>query len=101
MGSTSCVSGRVSDVSLFAQLSAYIESLVHPSARQDPLNLARHRAFIAPRLVGGLLALTALPIHLALNGVPGKLEVFIYAWLSTPMLIAFYLSRTGAYERAQ
>jgi two-component system, cell cycle sensor histidine kinase DivJ len=88
-------------VSLFAQLSAYNESLVHPSARHDPLTLARHRAFIAPRLVGGLLALAALPIHLALNGVPGALEVFIYAWLATPVLIAFYLSRTGAYARAQ
>jgi len=88
-------------VSLFAQLSAYNESLVHPSARQDPLTAARHRAFIAPRLVGGLLALTALPIHLAVKGVPAALEVFIYAWLATPLLIAFYLSRSGAYERAQ
>jgi len=101
MGSASSVSGRVSDVSLFAQLSAYIESLVHPSARQEPLGLARHRAFMASRLVGGLLALTALPIHLAVNGVPDGLEIFIYAWLTTPLLIAFYLSRTGAYERAQ
>ena len=88
-------------MSLFGQLSAYNESLVHPSARQDPLTLARHRAFIAPRLVGGLLALAALPIHLALNGVPGALDVFIYAWLATPLAIAFYLSRTGAYEHAQ
>jgi two-component system, cell cycle sensor histidine kinase DivJ len=88
-------------VSLLAQLSAYIESLVHPSARQDPLSLARQRAFIATRLAGGLLALTALPIHLAFNGVPGRLEIFIYAWLASPLLIAFYLSRTGAYGRAQ
>jgi len=88
-------------VSLFAQLGAYVDSLVHPSARQDPLSAARHRAFIAPRLVGGLLALTALPIHLALNGVPGPLEIFVYAWLATPVLIAFYLSRTGAFARAQ
>ncbi|MBV8839544.1 MAG: PAS domain-containing protein, partial [Alphaproteobacteria bacterium] len=88
-------------MSLFAQLSAYIESLVHPSARQDPLRLARHRAFMVTRLVGGLLALTALPIHLAVNGVPDALEIFIYAWLTTPLLIAFYLSRSGCYERAQ
>jgi cell cycle sensor histidine kinase DivJ len=88
-------------VNLFAQLSAYTLSLVHPSARQDPLTLARHRAFITLRLIGGLLALTALPVHLALNGVPGPLEVFIYGWLTTPVLTAFYLSRTGAYARAQ
>jgi two-component system, cell cycle sensor histidine kinase DivJ len=88
-------------VSLFAQVGAFVDSLVHASARPDALAAARHRAFIAPRLVGGLLALTALPAHLAINGVPGALEVFIYAWLATPILIAGYLSRTGHYERAQ
>jgi len=36
-------------------------------------------------IVGGLLALAALPVHLAVNGVPGALEVFIYAWLTTPL----------------
>ena len=100
MGSASV--GRVwSDVSLFAQIRAYIDSLVHPSARLDPLLAARHRAFIAPRFVGGLMALTALPIHLALSGVPSTLEILFYAWLATPLLIASYLSRTGRYERAQ
>src|SRR6185295_16806111 len=94
--------GRVvSDVSLFAQIRAYIDSLVHSSARLDPLIAARHRAFIAPRFIGGLLALTALPIHLALGGVPGTLEILFYAWLATPILVACYLSRTGHYERAQ
>ena len=86
---------------MFAQVGAFIDSLVHSSARQDPLAAARHRAFIAPRLIGGLLALTALPIHLAFSGVPGPLEIFIYAWLASPVLIAGYLSRTGSYERAQ
>ena len=86
---------------MLAQVGAFIDSLVHSSARQDPLAAARHRAFIAPRLIGGLLALTALPIHLAFSGVPGSLEIFIYAWLASPVLIAGYLSRTGSYERAQ
>jgi cell cycle sensor histidine kinase DivJ len=57
-------------VSLYAQIRAFIEQLVHVSARRDPLTAARHRAFIAPRMIGGLLALTALPVHLAINGVP-------------------------------
>ena len=101
MGSASIV-GRVwSDVSLFAQVRAFIDSLVHVSARRDPLTAARHRAFIAPRIVGGLLALTVLPVHLAVKGVPSPLEIFIYAWLATPLLVACYLSRTGHYERAQ
>jgi cell cycle sensor histidine kinase DivJ len=88
-------------VNLFAQIRAYIDSLVHPSARLDPLTAARHRAFIAPRFIGGLLALTALPIHLAVSGVPGTLDIVFYAWLATPVLVACYLSRTGDYERAQ
>jgi two-component system, cell cycle sensor histidine kinase DivJ len=86
---------------VLAQVGAFIDSLVHSSARHDPLAAARHRAFIAPRLIGGLLALTALPIHLALSGVPAPLEIFIYGWLASPVLIAAYLSRTGCYERAQ
>jgi cell cycle sensor histidine kinase DivJ len=88
-------------VSLFAHIGAYIDSLVHASARRDPLTAARHRAFMAPRLVGGLLALTALPIHLALSGVPNTLEIVFYGWLATPILVAWYLSRSGNYERAQ
>ena len=88
-------------MSLFAQVRAFIDSLVHVSARRDPLTAARHRAFIAPRIVGGLLALTVLPVHLAIKGVPSSLEVFIYAWLASPLLVACYLSRTGRYERAQ
>ena len=90
-----------SDVSLYAQIRAFIEQLVHESAQRDPLTAARHRAFIAPRMIGGLLALTALPVHLAISGVPGPLDIFIYAWLAAPLLIACYLSRTGRYERAQ
>jgi two-component system, cell cycle sensor histidine kinase DivJ len=91
----------LSDVSLLAQIGAYIDSLVHPSARLDPLTAARHRAFIAPRLVGGLIGLTALPIHLALSGVPSTLEILFYAWLATPILVAYFLSRTGGYDAAQ
>ena len=88
-------------MSLLAQIGAYIDSLVHPSARLGPLTAARHRAFIAPRLIGGLIALTALPIHLALSGVPSTLEILFYAWLATPILVAYYLSRTGNYDAAQ
>ena len=88
-------------MSLLAQIGAYIDSLVHPSARPDPLTAARHRAFIAPRFIGGLIALTALPIHLALSGAPSTLEILFYAWLATPILVAYYLSRTGNYQTAQ
>jgi cell cycle sensor histidine kinase DivJ len=83
-----------------ARIRDYIDSLVHPAARREPLTAARHRAFIAPRLIGGLAALTALPLHLALRGVPSTLEIVIYIWLVAPLFTAWYLSRTGRYEQA-
>lgn len=61
---------------------------------------ARHRAFIGPRLLGGLTALATLPIYLALRGAPQEIEVMVFAWLIAPILLSYYLSRTGNYERA-
>src|SRR5260370_23523105 len=74
--------------------------LVHPSAQQDALTASRHRAFIAPRLLGSLVALAAFPVYLAVRGVPSLLEVLVFAWLVAPILIAYFLSRTGQYESA-
>jgi cell cycle sensor histidine kinase DivJ len=73
---------------------------VHPSAQQDSLTASRHRAFIAPRLLGSLVALAAFPVYLAVRGVPSLLEVLVFAWLVAPILIAYFLSRTGQYESA-
>jgi len=78
----------------------YVDALVHPAAREDALEAARHRAFMAPRLLGGLIALASLPLYLVLRGVPSALEAGVLAWLVTPILIAFFLSRTGRYETA-
>jgi len=44
-------------VGLFAPVRDYVETLVHPSAQQDALTASRHRAFIAPRLLGSIVAL--------------------------------------------
>jgi cell cycle sensor histidine kinase DivJ len=87
-------------VSPLAHVSHYIDSLVHPSARQDLLTAARHRAFIAPRLLGSLAALATTPVYLAVRGVPSALEFLVFAWLVAPILIAYFLSRTGRYEIA-
>ncbi|PWB64836.1 MAG: PAS domain-containing sensor histidine kinase [Bradyrhizobiaceae bacterium] len=87
-------------MSLFAQVRDYVDSLVHPSARRDALEAARHRVFIAPRLIGGLMAVAALPLYLAMRGVPSMLEGFVLAWLVAPVLIAVFLSRTGRYDAA-
>src|SRR5262249_48194007 len=78
----------------------YIDTLVHPSARDDALTAARHRAFIGPRLIGSAVALAALPAYLALRGAPSALEVMVFGSLIAPLLTAFFLSRTGRYEGA-
>ena len=78
----------------------YVDALVHPSARQDALTAARHRAFIAPRLIGSIAALASFPIYIAFRGVPNALELGVFGWLVAPILIAYFLSRTGRYESA-
>ncbi|MFZ3357387.1 MAG: PAS domain-containing sensor histidine kinase [Xanthobacteraceae bacterium] len=74
--------------------------LVHPSAQQDALTAARHRAFIAPRLLGSIVALAAFPVYLFVRGAPSVTELLIFAWLIAPILTAYFLSRTGRYESA-
>ena len=78
----------------------YVDALVHPEARHDALAAARHRAFIAPRLIGSLIALASLPVYLAFRGAPSALEIGVFGWLMAPILIAYFLSRTGRYESA-
>ncbi len=51
-------------------------------------------------MLGGLIALAIMPVLFAVKGAPSPLEVIIFAWLVSPLLLAWYLSRTGAYERA-
>ena len=77
-----------------------VDALLHPSARHDALTRARHRAFMAPRLIGSLAAFAAFPVYLAMRGAPGALEVCAFAWLIAPILLSWFLSRTGHYEGA-
>ena len=78
----------------------YVDALVHPSAQQDALTAARHRAFIAPRLLGSFAALACFPVYIAFRGVPSVLEVGVFGWLVAPIVIAYFLSRTGRYDAA-
>jgi two-component system, cell cycle sensor histidine kinase DivJ len=87
-------------VGLLAPIRHYVETLIHPSAQHDVLTAARHRAFIAPRLLGSIVALAAFPIYLLLRGAPSAIELVIVAWLVVPILTAYFLSRTGRYESA-
>jgi cell cycle sensor histidine kinase DivJ len=87
-------------VGLFAPVRDYVATLVHPSAQQDALTAARHRAFIAPRLLGSVVALASFPAYLMMRGAPSAAELVAFAWLVIPILIAYFLSRTGRYESA-
>ncbi len=77
-----------------------LDALLHPSAHYDALTRARHRAFMAPRLIGSLAAFAVFPVYLAMRGAPGALEVSALAWLIAPILLSWFLSRTGRYEGA-
>lgn len=81
-------------------MQAYLDGLLHVSARQDSLVAARHRAFFATRLFVGLAALAVMPIYLAWRGAPQPVEVLGFASMLLPLLVVWYLSRTGEYERA-
>jgi two-component system, cell cycle sensor histidine kinase DivJ len=87
-------------VGLFAPVRDYISTLIHPTARQDALTTARHRAFIAPRLLGSVVALASFPAYLIARGTPSAVELIVFAWLVVPILTAYFLSRTGRYESA-
>ena len=88
-------------MTVFGIIRDHLDSLLHPSARQDVMTSARHRAFIAPRLFGSLAALASLPVYLAVRGAPQEIEVMVFAWLIAPVLVSYYLSRTGRFESAQ
>src|SRR6202048_3855880 len=87
-------------VTILSIIRDCLDALLHPSARYDALTRARHRAFMAPRLLGSLAALAAFPVYLAMRGAPTALEVAALAWLIAPILLSWFLSRTGRYEGA-
>lgn len=55
---------------------------------------------MAPRLLGSLAAFAAFPVYLVLRGAPSAIEVAAFAWLIAPILLSWFLSRTGRYEGA-
>jgi cell cycle sensor histidine kinase DivJ len=87
-------------VTILSTIRDCLDALLHPSARYDVLARARHRAFIAPRLLGSLTAFAAFPVYLAMHGAPTALGVAAFAWLIAPILVSWFLSRTGRYEGA-
>lgn len=78
-----------------------MDGLVHGRAAEDPLVAARHRSFIAAHLAAGLLALLAIPVWLAVAGLPSAAVAIAFLLLVAPLPIAAFLSRTGRYGIAQ
>jgi len=87
-------------VTILSNIRDCLDTLLHSSAQYDALTRARHRAFMAPRLLGSLAAFAAFPVYLAMRGAPTALEVAAFAWLIAPILLSWFLSRTGRYEGA-
>jgi cell cycle sensor histidine kinase DivJ len=87
-------------VGLFAPLRDDIDALVHPTAQQDALMCARHRAFIAPRLLAGLVVLAGFALYGVVWGGLSAWEMLPFGWLIVPILIAFVLFRMGRFEDA-
>ena len=84
----------------FAPIRDFVETLVHPRAQPDVLTAARHRAFIAPRLFGGIVALGAFPFYLVGRSAASSAELIVFLWPAVPIVSAYYLSRTGDYQSA-
>ena len=84
-----------------APLADGVRSMVHESARHDPLRSAFHESFLITRLLGGAAAFAAFPVYLALWGAPDPAAVVSFVLLMAQMAVALYLSRTGRLEPAQ
>lgn len=76
-------------------MAAHLGTLVHPCVGGDPIAAARHQSFIVSHLAGGLVALAALAIHVAVTGALTPATAGAFLWLLSPIAIAVFLSRTG------
>lgn len=79
----------------------YVDALVHASVRDDALEAARHRSFIAPRLLASIIACALFPICIVASGAPGTIETLTLGLLAMPLFVACFLSRTGRLDLAQ
>jgi cell cycle sensor histidine kinase DivJ len=82
-------------------LAALLQPSVSPPARSaSRLAASRHRTFVAPRLLGGLVMLAAVALAFMPRGVPSVFEIALAAWLLGGFVIAYFLSRAGQDESA-
>lgn len=81
--------------------ATWIDHLVHESVAARPLDTARHRFFILPRLVVAACILLGAPIWLFLHGAPTASELLIFALAQIPLISVTILARTGKLRAAQ
>jgi two-component system, cell cycle sensor histidine kinase DivJ len=92
-------------VGLFAPIRNFLGIMMHPLG-QEQLPAAggpaaiRERAFLAPRLLGGLGMVAAVVTAFMPRGTPSVFEIALLAWLLAGFSIAYFLSRAGQDESA-
>jgi cell cycle sensor histidine kinase DivJ len=90
---------------VFTPIRDHLAALLHPSVAPPArsasrLAASRHRTFVAPRLLGGLVMLAAVALAFMPRGVPSVFEIALAAWLLAGFVIAYFLSRAGQDESA-
>jgi cell cycle sensor histidine kinase DivJ len=81
--------------------AAWIDLLIHESVMGRPLDVARHRCFVLPRLVVALCVLLGAPLWLSLYGAPTTAQTLIFLLAQIPLVSVAILSRTGSLRAAQ
>lgn len=84
-----------------ASLGDTVGALVHPDVRQDPVDAASHRAFLASRIGLSLGSLALAPLCLVSGAAPAPWEAGALAWLALPFAAALYVSRSGDLETGE
>jgi two-component system, cell cycle sensor histidine kinase DivJ len=85
----------------FERPSHWIDQLIHERLEQNPLDLARQRAFILPRLAFAAITLLAAPAWLFLSGAPTPGEALLFLFAQTPLVSVVTLTRSGDMRLAQ
>ena len=85
----------------FASARRRVAALVHPDARADGADRARHELFIFARLATIVLVAVLVPRYLAAVGADPLWRIGAFAWLLLPLAAVVHLARTGDLVEAQ
>jgi cell cycle sensor histidine kinase DivJ len=85
----------------FASARRRVAALVHPDARANAADRARHELFIFARLATVVLVAALVPRYLAAVGADPLWRFGALAWLLLPLASIVHLARTGDLVEAQ